>query len=104
MSKWRTTMSVKEDRIRQRAYEIWEREGRPDGEDMRHWLQAFQEIAASADADSQPAGKSRAKKTTSADKPVKPKVASRSKGGAQSVPTTIPPPKAGKPVAGLTKH
>ncbi|MDR6670230.1 DUF2934 domain-containing protein [Rhizobium sp. 1399] len=97
-------MSVKEDRIRQRAYEIWEREGRPDGEDMRHWLQAFQEIAASADADSQPAGKSRAKKTTSADKPVKPKVASRSKGGAQSVPTTIPPPKAGKPVAGLTKH
>jgi hypothetical protein len=94
MSKWRTTMSVEEDRIRRRAYEIWEREGRPHGEDMRHWLRAFQEIAASADATSKPAKTPRAKKATSADKAVKPKVASRSKGGAQRVQTTNPPPKA----------
>ncbi len=97
-------MSVEEDRIRRRAYEIWEREGRPHGEDMRHWLQAFQAIAASTDATSKPAKKPRAKKATSADKAVKPKVASRSKGGAQSVQTTNPAPKAAKPVASVTKH
>lgn len=71
---------------------------------MKHWLRAFQEIAASADADSQPAKRPRAKKATSADKAAKPKVASKSKGGAQSVPTTTPPPKAAEAVAGVTKH
>ncbi|WP_338012496.1 DUF2934 domain-containing protein [Rhizobium sp. Root708] len=40
------TMSEHEEKIRQRAYEIWEREGRPQGEDMKHWLKAFEEIAA----------------------------------------------------------
>lgn len=33
------------DAISRRAYEIWEREGRPEGNDMRHWLQAEQELA-----------------------------------------------------------
>lgn len=41
-------MSTHEDRIRQRAYEIWEREGRPHGDDLKHWMQAFQEIAENA--------------------------------------------------------
>jgi len=31
--------------ISRRAYELWEQEGRPEGNDMRHWLQAEQEIA-----------------------------------------------------------
>jgi hypothetical protein len=35
-----------EDQIRQRAYEIWDREGRPDGKQEEHWTQACQEIAA----------------------------------------------------------
>lgn len=30
----------KEDRIRQRAYEIWEREGRPHGRHEDHWHEA----------------------------------------------------------------
>jgi hypothetical protein len=30
--------------IRQRAYEIWEREGRPHGRDWVHWLRAETEI------------------------------------------------------------
>jgi hypothetical protein len=30
--------------IRQRAYEIWEREGRPHGRDRIHWLRAEAEI------------------------------------------------------------
>jgi hypothetical protein len=33
-----------EELIRRRAYEIWEQEGRPTGEDMRHWLQAWLEL------------------------------------------------------------
>ncbi|MQW63150.1 DUF2934 domain-containing protein [Sinorhizobium meliloti] len=35
---------VKEERIRRRAYEIWEREGRPDEEHDRHWHQAEKEL------------------------------------------------------------
>ena len=34
-----------EDRIRRRAYEIWEQEGRPDGREVDHWLRAAREIA-----------------------------------------------------------
>lgn len=29
-----------EERIRQLAHEIWEVEGRPDGQQMRHWAMA----------------------------------------------------------------
>jgi hypothetical protein len=32
--------------IRERAYEIWEREGRPTGRAEEHWRQAAAEIAA----------------------------------------------------------
>ena len=34
----------REERIRQRAHEIWEREGRPKGREQEHWNQAVQEI------------------------------------------------------------
>lgn len=34
------------DAVSRRAYEIWEREGRPEGCDLRHWLQAEQELGA----------------------------------------------------------
>ena len=33
-------------RIRQRAHEIWEQEGRPEGAHERHWRQAESEVAA----------------------------------------------------------
>jgi hypothetical protein len=33
------------DAIQRRAYELWENEGRPEGSDMRHWLQAEQELS-----------------------------------------------------------
>jgi hypothetical protein len=32
--------------IARRAYELWEAEGRPEGSDLRHWLQAEQELSA----------------------------------------------------------
>ncbi|HYD32913.1 MAG TPA: DUF2934 domain-containing protein [Azospirillaceae bacterium] len=35
-----------EERIRKRAYEIWEREGRPEGRADAHWDMAREEIAA----------------------------------------------------------
>ena len=37
-------MSDKEQRIRARAYEIWEGEGRHDGRAEEHWRQAEREI------------------------------------------------------------
>ena len=39
------------EKIRQRAYEIWDREGRQEGRAEEHWQQAERELAASqADA------------------------------------------------------
>jgi hypothetical protein len=36
----------REARVRQRAHEIWERQGRPQGEENEHWAQASNEIDA----------------------------------------------------------
>jgi hypothetical protein len=48
----------REDRVRQRAHEIWVREGRPHGHEKQHWEQASSEIDAeegSKPADAAPA-------------------------------------------------
>ena len=46
---------TREDRIRQRAYALWEREGRPAGQEGRHWAEAEkQEIEADSIAAGQP--------------------------------------------------
>jgi hypothetical protein len=37
-------------RVRLRAYLIWEREGRPEGKEVEHWLAAEREIAQEEDA------------------------------------------------------
>jgi hypothetical protein len=37
--------STKADRIRRRAYELWERDGSVHGRALDHWLQAEREIA-----------------------------------------------------------
>src|SRR4051812_2084950 len=42
-----STAGAPADAISRRAYELWEQEGRPDGNDMRHWLQAEQELRGS---------------------------------------------------------
>lgn len=42
-----TDRSVSSDyleRIRRRAYELWEQEGRPEGRELAHWAQAEHEI------------------------------------------------------------
>ena len=38
--------NVQHDKVRERAYQIWEREGRQDGRAEEHWSQAEQELAA----------------------------------------------------------
>jgi Protein of unknown function (DUF2934) len=46
------------DRIRQRAYEIWQSEGKPHGRNLIHWLRAEAEIRDALKAQA-PAGKPR---------------------------------------------
>jgi hypothetical protein len=36
-------------RVRARAYERWEQAGRPDGEDLKHWLDAERELDGGGD-------------------------------------------------------
>jgi hypothetical protein len=36
--------AVHQDLIRQRAYEIWDQNGRPHGRDAQHWAQAEREL------------------------------------------------------------
>ncbi len=40
--------------IRERAYEIWEREGRPEGRSEEHWRQAAAEIAVAVEKPAAP--------------------------------------------------
>ena len=51
-----STHGISADAISRRAYEIWEREGRPEGCDLRHWLQAEQELGVSRADDGQRPG------------------------------------------------
>jgi hypothetical protein len=39
-------MSDREMRVRERAHQLWEQEGRPDGRDFDHWQRASHEIDA----------------------------------------------------------
>jgi len=39
-----TDMNDVEQRIRERAYQLWEENGRPEGRDVDYWLQAREEI------------------------------------------------------------
>lgn len=41
----------KEQVIRERAYAIWEEEGRPDGKHLEHWRRAEDEINSTIKAD-----------------------------------------------------
>jgi Protein of unknown function (DUF2934) len=37
------------ERIRQRAYELWQQEGQPEGKQQEHWNQAVREITGNPD-------------------------------------------------------
>jgi hypothetical protein len=76
-----TTSTV--EKVRQRAFEIWEAEGRPEGRDVEHWTRAEAEVNgghAPAAAEAPPAKKPRAARTpktaeAAAAKTAKPAVA-----------------------------
>jgi hypothetical protein len=65
------------ERIRQRAHEIWEQAGRPEGAHMEHWDQAMAEV----DAAGKPKAKAGSKKAPAAKvkAPAKAKAPAKSK-------------------------
>jgi hypothetical protein len=74
----------RDERIRERAHAIWDREGRPEGSAHTHWSQAESEIDAEDRAGaSKPAAKKAAVKKAAAKKPAAAKEgASRKTAGA----------------------
>ena len=68
-------------KIEQRAYEIWEREGRPHGKALEHWDQAVAEIAREEEEAQAKAAKT-VKKAPKAKKPA-PKSATAAKPAAK---------------------
>jgi hypothetical protein len=85
----------RQNRIRQRAHEIWEREGRPQGAHERHWQQAESEIATEGKAGKKPAA---------ARKPAAAKAAKPAAAGPGPAKTTATPAKpAAKPARAAAK-
>lgn len=62
-------MSHDDKRIREFAYQIWESEGRPDGQHDRHWEMARKLAQAEALAPTKPAPKAARPKATAKPKP-----------------------------------
>jgi len=81
-------------KIEQRAYEIWEREGRPHGKALEHWHQAVAEIAREqgkgAKAKTTKAGKKEPKAKKAASKPAATAKASGAKPAAKAKPSAKP--------------
>jgi hypothetical protein len=65
-------MSDKEQRIRARAYEIYEQDGRHDGRAEEHWQQAKREIEHALTSAQAQAAEAPAQPPTTADEPTRP--------------------------------
>src|SRR3954447_7167764 len=65
-------MSDKEQRIRARAYEIYEQDGRHDGRAEKHWQQAKREIEHALTSAQAQAAEAPAQPPTTADEPTRP--------------------------------
>lgn len=70
--------SEHERRIQQRAYELWQAEGQPDGREAHHWSQAEAEFA-EAQGKGTSDGARTAARGTGEDKPRKPRKAPTAK-------------------------
>lgn len=81
-----TVTDDRQERIRQRAHEIWEQAGRPEGSHMEHWDRATAEIDGAAVKPK----KAAAKKPAAAATPAK----------AATAKTSAAKPAAGKPKSG----
>ncbi|ESW64849.1 hypothetical protein X769_24690 [Mesorhizobium sp. LSJC268A00] len=74
----------KQDRIRQRAHEIWEKAGRPEGAHQEHWEQATAEVDGAVAKPKKAAKKADAKPAKAAAKPKAAKPAAAKSGKAKS--------------------
>ncbi|MER9087193.1 DUF2934 domain-containing protein [Mesorhizobium sp. M0847] len=74
----------KQDRIRQRAHEIWEKAGRPEGAHQEHWEQATAEADGAVAKPKKAAKKADAKPAKAAAKPKAAKPAAAKSGKAKS--------------------
>ncbi|HEV7467958.1 MAG TPA: DUF2934 domain-containing protein [Candidatus Dormibacteraeota bacterium] len=74
-----------EDRIRNRAYELWEAEGRPEGREVDHWLRAAQEVSGEV------AGETSAVGTSATRRPRTPRSASTATSPATRTPAAASP-------------
>ncbi|CAN7439344.1 DUF2934 domain-containing protein [Rhizobium sp. LjRoot258] len=74
-------MNEHEEKIRRRAYEIWEQEGRPHGQDMKHWLEAFKEFGERVDGATSRASTKSTAKAKSAKPPAATKSAAEKQAG-----------------------
>lgn len=61
---------VEVERIRERAYELWEQDGRPEGQDLDYWYRAEAELRGQGSSGLEaPSGASRSETVTAADEP-----------------------------------
>jgi hypothetical protein len=65
-------MGISDDAIRERAYLIWEREGRPHGRDFEHWVRAQVELLAEGKSNNSGANIAPAPARVSSSKPAPP--------------------------------
>jgi hypothetical protein len=59
---------VTEDAIRARAYQIWEEEGRPEGEHELHWRRAMEWLSSQAPASVKAESRAKASKSKTSQK------------------------------------
>ena len=88
---------VSADAISRRAYELWEADGRPDGCDLHHWLQAEREL--SGDSANTNGNGSRTNSTVSASAASKPTDTRPLQGTRGSAPAPRDPKRSGPPVS-----
>jgi hypothetical protein len=84
--------SDKQEKIRSRAYQIWEREGRPEGRGEEHWAQAAHEIENEEKAGADLSG---GVKPTVSNDPTRPGGQSGSGSGSSGAERNAPPSSSG---------
>ena len=83
-------MSTDDKRVREFAYQIWESEGRPEGQEARHWEMARKLVEAEALTPGKPSKTGTTKAAPKATAKAAPKAAPKSKQAA-AAPVVAPP-------------
>ncbi len=95
----RKTQMISRDQIAERAFEIWEKEGHPDGRDQEHWQRAEAELAETMKKMTTPPGKPAAKPAAKAATKPSAKVAAKPASKTAKA-TSAKPGKTTKPAKG----